>query len=209
MILKRLKIETMVGNYTNCYVIADEEKKEAMIIDPAGEVEKIIETIKLLDVSVKYIYVTHCHADHTAGLEDIKKEINAKILIHRAEFDNLQNPDVNLSGLIGVKNIEVEADARVDEDDSLHVGDIEFRVIYTPGHTIGGSSLYCEKHKLLFSGDTLFKGTYGRCDLPTGNEKDILNSIKRKLLTLPEDTLIYPGHGEPGLIGEEQEIYIY
>ena len=167
MILKRLKIETMIGNYTNCYIVSDEVKKEAMVIDPAGEPERILETLNLMDVNLKYIYLTHCHADHTAGLDELKRQTGAKILIHRFDAENLQNPGVNLSNLIGTKNVEALADSRVDDDDTLHVGDIEFKVIYTPGHTIGGSSLYSEENKLLFSGDTLFKGTYGRCDLPT------------------------------------------
>ena len=167
MILKILKIETMIGNYTNCYVISDEVKKEAMVIDPAGEPEKILETLDLMNVKLKYIYLTHCHADHTAGLDELKKRTGAKILIHRFESENLQNSEVNLSNLIGTKNVEVSADSRVDDGDILHVGDIELKVIYTPGHTVGGTSLYSEENKMLFSGDTLFKGTYGRCDLPT------------------------------------------
>lgn len=121
MILKRLKIETMIGNYTNCYIIADEEKNEAMVIDPAGEPEKIMETLELLGVNLKYIYLTHCHADHTAGLERVKEETGACILIHRFEYENLRNPDVNLSKFIGTKNIEIDADSRVDEGDILHV----------------------------------------------------------------------------------------
>lgn len=99
MILKRLKIETLIGNYTNCYVLADEEKKEAMVIDPAGETDKITETLGLLDTKLKYIYLTHCHADHTGGVETLKNEIDAKVLIHRTEAENLQNPVVNLSGI--------------------------------------------------------------------------------------------------------------
>ena len=121
MILKKLKIETMIGNYTNCYIIADEEKNEAMVIDPAGEYEKIIDTLKLLNVKCKYIYLTHCHADHTAGLESLKKATDACILIHRIEYEHLKNPDINLSKIIGSKNIEIDADARVDEGDTLHV----------------------------------------------------------------------------------------
>lgn len=135
MILKRLKLETSLGNYTNCYIIADEEKKEAMVIDPAGEPEKIIETLKLLDVKVKYIYLTHCHADHIGGLEEIKQRTNAKVLIHRLDYENLKDPDVNLSEMITVRKLSLEADARVDEGDTLHIGDIEFKVIHTPGHT--------------------------------------------------------------------------
>ncbi len=167
MILKNLKIENTFGSYTNCYVVADENKKEAMVIDPAGECDKIIDMLNILDVNLKYIYLTHCHADHIGAIEDLKQNTDGKLLIHRIENENLQNPDVNLTELLGMKNIEVEADSRVDEGDTLHVGDIEFEVIHTPGHTSGGTSLYSKENKLLFSGDTLFKGVYGRYDLPT------------------------------------------
>ena len=135
MILKRLKIETMIGNYTNCYILADEEQKQGMCIDPAGEPEKIVETLNLLGVDLKYIYLTHCHADHTAGLDELKRQTNAKVLIHRLGYENLQNQDINLSQLIGVKNVETEADARVDDKDKIHIGNIELEVMHTPGHT--------------------------------------------------------------------------
>ncbi len=207
MILKTVKIETMIGNLTNCYILVDEEAKEAMVIDPAGECDKILEMLNILNVKLKYIYLTHCHADHLGALEELREKTKAKFLIHRLENENLRNTEINLTTNLGVKNIEIDADARVDEGDSLHVGDIELKVILTPGHTNGSTSLYSEKYKLLFSGDTLFKGTYGRYDLPTGSKKDIMNSIRNKLLILPEDTLIYPGHGMSGLISEEREIY--
>ena len=119
MILKRLKIESTTESYTNCYIIEDEDIKEAMVIDPAGEPEKIIETLELLDTKVKYIYLTHCHADHTSGLEEVKKQTGGTILIYRTEYDNLKNPDVNLSYLM--KNVEIDADARVDDGDKLHI----------------------------------------------------------------------------------------
>lgn len=207
MILKTVKIETMIGNLTNCYILVDEEAKEAMVIDPAGECDKILEMLNILNVKLKYIYLTHCHADHLGALEELREKTKAKFLIHRLENENLRNTEINLTTNLGVKNIEIDADARVDEGDSLHVGDIELKVILTPGHTNGSTSLYSEKYKLLFSGDTLFKGTYGRYDLPTGSKKDIMNSIRNKLLILQEDTLIYPGHGMSGLISEEREIY--
>ena len=90
----------------------------------------------------------------------------------------------------------------------LHLGDVEFRVIHTPGHTAGGTCLYCEKEKLLFSGDTLFKGTWGRTDLPTSSREDIMDSIINKLLVLPDDTIVYPGHGKTTMIKEEKPIYL-
>lgn len=105
------------------------------------------------------------------AVEELRNKTNAKLLIHRVENDNLRNPEVNLTYNLGMKNIEIDADARVDEGDLLHVGDIEFKVIHTPGHTNGGTSLYSESNNLIFTGDTLFKGTYGRYDLPTRKQK--------------------------------------
>jgi len=88
----------------------------------------------------------------------------------------------------------VQADSRLNDDDLLHVGDLEFKVLHTPGHTKGGISLYCEGEKMLFSGDTMFRGSWGRTDLPTGSFEDVINSITKKLIVLPEDTIVYPGH---------------
>ncbi len=132
MILKRIKIETVLGNSTNCYLIADEEEKEGMVIDPAGDADKIMEMIDILKIKVKYIYLTHCHADHIGALEEIKNRTGAKILIHRIESENLRNTNVNLTTFLGMKNVEVDADARVDDGDILHIGKIEFKVIHTP-----------------------------------------------------------------------------
>ena len=160
MILKRLKIENSISSYTNCYIVVDENKKEAMVIDPAGECEKILDMLNILGVNLKYIYLTHCHSDHTGALEELKEKTGAKLLIHRIESENLKDKNVNLSAELGIKNVEIEADARVDDGDILHVGDIELKVIHTPGHTNGGSSLYIEKEKIVFTGDTIFKGTY-------------------------------------------------
>ena len=167
MILKTLKIENNLGSHTNCYVVADENKKEAMDIDPAGECDKITDMLKLLGADLKYIYLTHCHADHIGAMEELKYKTNSKLLIHRTENENLQNPEVNLTGFLGIENIGIQADSRVDEGDTIHIGDIEFQILHTPGHTNGGTSLYSKEQKLLFSGDTLFKGVYGRYDLPT------------------------------------------
>lgn len=121
MILKRLKIETGIGNYTNCYIVADEKEKEALVVDPAGEEERIIDTLNLLEVKLKYIYLTHCHADHIGALEGLKEKTGACILIHRKEAENLQNPVVNLCGICGAQNPQISADARVDEADVLHI----------------------------------------------------------------------------------------
>ena len=103
---------------------------------------------------------------------------------------------------------ELEADSRVDDNDLIHVGNLEFQVISTPGHTAGGLSLYCPEEGLVFTGDTMFSGTWGRTDLPTGSFVDIINSITNRLMPLPDDTIVYPGHGKITMIQDERSIYL-
>ena len=208
MILKRIKVQMKFVGETNCYIIVDETQKKAMVIDPAGEVPKIIEILDTLGAELVYIYLTHCHADHINGVNELKKEKGGKVLIHRKGRENLENRGPVLAEYIGLPPIYVKEDSIVDDDDILHVGDLEFRVIYTPGHTDDGTSLYCEKEEMLFSGDTLFKGAWGRVDLPTSDFDSIMNSIINKLLILPENTIVYPGHGKPTRIGDEKPIYL-
>ena len=209
MILKELKIETWVGDPTNCYIIFDENSKEVMCIDPAGDVDKIENMIKeILHGNLKYIYLTHCHGDHIGGVTELKNRCGGKILIHRFDSEGLYVANINLSTIIDLPKIELEADSRVDDEDKIHIGDIEFLVIHTPGHTKGSTSLYCEKEECLFSGDTLFRGTWGRTDLPTSSREDIMNSIINKLLILPDNTIVYPGHGKSTMIKDEKPIYL-
>jgi len=208
MILKRLKLNTPLGDATNCYIIVDEETKETMVIDPAGEIEKISEMLNILQAKLKYIYLTHCHGDHTGAVVELKNRHGGKVLVHRTESENLNNPSVTLNYFIGMPDIELETNSRIDDEDLIHLGNIEFKVIHTPGHTSGSTSLYCEKEKMLFTGDTIFRGTWGRTDLPTGGIVDIMNSITNKILLLPDDTIIYPGHGKSTMVKEEKPIYL-
>lgn len=194
MILKRLQLNTAWIEPTNCYIVQDEHTKEAMVIDPGAELEKITEMLEILEAKVKYIYLTHCHADHIGAAAQLHQKYGGKILIHRNGAENLENDEIVLASYIGVNKISLEADSRVDGDDLLHIGSIEFKVLYTPGHTNCCTSLYCEEHKLLFSGDTIFRGTWGRTDLQTSNFEEIIKSISEKIMVLPEDTIIYPGH---------------
>ena len=208
MILKELKINTWTGEPTNCYIIFDEESKETMVIDAAGEVDKIIEMLDILKANLKYIYITHCHGDHIGGVRELQDKKQGKVLVHRLDAPGLSDQDISLTGYMGVKPIVLSVDSIVDDEDLLHLGNLELKVIHTPGHTCGGSSLYCEKEKMLFSGDTLFRGTWGRTDLPTSSFKDIMDSITNKLMQLPEDTIVYPGHGKSTMIREERPIYL-
>ena len=195
MILKRLKFSTWKGDDTNCYIVFDNDSKETMVVDPAGDVDRIVEMINILGGKIKYIYLTHCHGDHIGGVTELRERMGGKILIHRDDAEGLNDKSINLTEYIGVENnINLEADSRIDDGDLIHLGSLEFRVIHTPGHTKGGSSLYCEEEKLLFSGDTLFRGTWGRTDLPTSDFKQIIDSITNKLMLLPDDTIVYPGH---------------
>ncbi len=195
MILKRLRISTWIGDDTNCYIIFDQNSKETMVIDPAGDIDKIVEIINVLQGKLKYIFLTHCHGDHIAGVTELKSKLGGKVLIHRDDSEGLNNKRINLTEFMnGLPEIEIDADSRLDDGDLIHLGDLEFRVIHTPGHTKGGASLYLESQKLLFSGDTLFRGTWGRTDLPTSDFNQIMESITKKLMVLPDDTIVYPGH---------------
>ena len=208
MILKLLKVKTHLINPTNCYIVMCDKTKETMVIDPGGEAGKIIEMLDILNAKVKYIYLTHCHGDHIGAVNEVKMAKGGKLLIHREDSEGLNNKDINLSPIIDMGVIELEADSRLDDNDLIHIGELEFKVIHTPGHTKGSSSLYCEKESLLFSGDTLFRGTWGRTDVPTSSFEDIINSITNKLLVLPGETIVYPGHGKSTKIEEERPIYL-
>jgi len=207
MILKELKISTWIGEQTNCYIIFDEKSKETMVIDPAGNCEKIIEMLDILKADLKYIYLTHCHGDHTGAVKELQEKKQGKILIHRFDEPGLKDESISLTNYMGLESIILDSNSIVDDGDLLHLGDLELRVIHTPGHTNGGSSLYCESEKMVFTGDTLFRGTWGRTDLPTSNFKDIIDSITNKLMNLPEETIVYPGHGKSTMIREERPIY--
>lgn len=208
MILKRIKIDIPAVGGSNCYIVQDEETKETMVIDPGGDVDKIVEMLNTIHAKVKYILLTHCHGDHIAGVNELKQRVGGKILIHRLDEEGLRDPNVNLAEYVGLGRVIVQADARLDDGDLIHVGNLEFKILHTPGHTKGGISIYSEEEKLLFSGDTLFRGSWGRTDLPTSSFEDIIKSITEKLMVLPEDTIVYPGHGKSTMIKEEEPIYL-
>ena len=203
MILKQIEVKSsLINDYTNCYIMQDEETKEAICIDPGGSIEKIIEMLKILNAKLKYIYLTHSHMDHIEKAEELKNIYGGEILISRKGAENINNTEINLSSMSGVE-LYTTVDSRVDDKDILHIGKIELEVILTPGHTDDGTSLYCKEEGIVFTGDTLMCMGYGRTDFPTGNLRELKKSLK-KLFTLPENTFVYPGHGIATTIGDEK-----
>ncbi len=201
--MQTIKIEiptTMDDLVTNTYIVYDSKLKEAMIIDPAYDAKRIIKEIKDNKLTVKYILYTHCHADHIGAISDLKNEYkDAKIIGSLTESKNINNPQVTQQAGFGLKLEKIETDIKVSHHDIIELGNISFQVIFTPGHTSGGISIYSKENKTVFTGDTLFVRGYGRTDLPTGNIKLIYVSL-RKLLRLPKDTRVFPGHGKDGYI---------
>lgn len=203
MLLKTLKgMVGGLGAYTNTYLIYDEKTFEGVLVDLANNLDKIQEYVEELKIHLKYLILTHCHADHIAGLKEVKKIYpEIKILIHELDAPGLTRDEINLSSLLETESNFIEADRTLKDGDILEVGTLKIKVIHTPGHTAGSISLLVED--ALFSGDTLFRGSYGRTDFPTGNALDMMKSVE-KLLCLPAETIVYPGHEQMTQIGEER-----
>ena len=185
---------------TNCYIIYD--NNECIVIDPGYPDDKISDFIDDNELKIKFIYLTHCHFDHILGAKWLQDKYNVDICCLDKEFNNINDENVNLSLQMLGKKVSFECDKTFFENDEFDVGNLNFKVIHTPGHTSGGSVLY--GNGILISGDTLFSDCFGRCDLPTSNISQIIKSIKEKLYILPPETIIYPGHGESCTIGNRK-----
>ncbi len=177
---------------TFCYVVADKNTKTCALIDPAFEIEKILQTVKENDLKVTYVINTHCHSDHSAGNAVVVEVTGAKLLIHKKDARFLKRfPNKIFTRLLGGKKSPLP-DILLNDGDRIDIGETKLEVIHTPGHTPGGISLYCKGH--VITGDTLFVGNIGRTDLPGGSLKQLVSSVKEKLYTLPGDTIVWPGH---------------
>lgn len=189
---------------TNCYIVTDESTKDILIIDPGGEAGRIIDAVKEKNGNVKGILLTHGHFDHITGVPEVREAFSAKVYAAQEEEALLENPDWNCSHM-GRGLISVKADEFVKDKDILTLGSFRIQVIYTPGHTRGGVCYYFKEEAVLFSGDTLFFESIGRTDLPTGNSHLLMESVRQKLMPLPDETKVYPGHGSHTSIGYEKK----
>ncbi len=187
----------------NCYILGD--KSEAIIVDPGSDAEGILKTLQDNDICAKYIVLTHCHFDHILAVENLMQNIDVKLIACQSEKDNLLDASINYTDRYSRKPVSISADLYVQNNDIIKSGDFEFTVIETPGHTSGSMCLYCKNENILISGDTLFFESVGRCDLATGDDKTLVISIKEKLFSLPDATIVLPGHGENTTIEHEKK----
>lgn len=192
---------------TNTYIVASDDSKECIIIDPAAEEQRIVNKLTECGLNLCAILLTHGHFDHIGVADNLRKRFGAKIYAMEEEKAILETP-ANLSEMIR-QNFNLKADVYLNDSDVINIAGCEFKVIYTPGHTIGSCCYYVEKEKVLFSGDTMFCNSYGRTDFPTGSAASIMRSITEKLLKLPDDTKVYPGHEDTTTIGFERHNYDY
>ena len=189
----------------NCSILGDETSREAIVVDPGDDISRIVATLARHQLTLKQIVVTHAHIDHIAGAQQLKRLTGAPILYNQLDLPLVKMMDMQ-AGWLGIATPEVAPpDANLADNQTVAITGLTATVLHTPGHTQGSSCLFIPDHKLLIAGDTLFAGSIGRTDLPGGNTKQLIQSVNDRLLTLPDETKVLPGHGPATSIGEERE----
>lgn len=196
------RILGMVG--TNCYLLCNMDIKECVLIDPADSQDEISRMIDESGCSLKGILLTHGHFDHIMAADAVRHKYGVKVYASCDEKNTLEQPHINLGEAYGLK-LSVKADVWHKDGEILKLAGFDIEALHTPGHTEGGSCYYIREIGVLFSGDTLFCGSVGRTDFPGGSMSEIVRSIKEKVMVLPDDTKVYPGHGEGTSVGYERE----
>lgn len=203
-----MKIKTIVisGFMTNCYLIFNDDTKEGIIIDPASPDQEITDKITEFGITPKGILLTHGHGDHTGGVEFLREKYDIQLYASLEEVQLLKEPSINLSSMFG-EGLSLKPNVELLDGQILNLAGFNIKVMHTPGHTSGSCCYYFQDYGVLFSGDTIFYGSYGRTDFPTGSTSKLMHSIKEKILTLPTDTIIYSGHGPQTTVGDETKWY--
>ncbi len=210
-----MKIDRLVlGEYqTNCYILRSSDKAtDCLLIDTGLDSRELLAFLERNKLTPKALIITHGHIDHIAGVEMLRaKYPDIIVYIHKLDAETLTDPTSNLSFMLDSADSQADrsfstekADYLVDEPEVIEAAGIKLKVLHTPGHTPGGMCLYAEKENAVFVGDTLFADSVGRTDFPGGNMRQLIEGIKTKLLTLPDDTVVYPGHGNRTTIGREK-----
>jgi glyoxylase-like metal-dependent hydrolase (beta-lactamase superfamily II) len=190
---------------TNCYLVGSEETKEGAVIDPGGHPERILAEVERHGLDIKYVLNTHAHFDHTDANGAIVKATGAELALHPEDFPILQaSGGARWFGVTA--NVSPSPDLELQNGDELEIGRLRFQVFHTPGHTPGHVCFYEPDRSVLFDGDVLFHRGIGRSDLPGGDHQQLLDSIRRVLFSLPDDTTVYSGHGPATTIGEEKRL---
>jgi len=186
---------------SNCYIAGDESTREGVIIDPADEAKVILRSVEELGLNIRSIILTHGHPDHIAALKEVKEATGAEIAVHTGDAEYYKQGALALAFGFSCPT-PPPPDKLLNDGDSIDIGDLHFKVIHTPGHTPGGICLF--GHGVLFSDDTLFNYGIGRYDLPGGDYAQLMNSLQARLMVLPDETIVYPGHGPRTTIGAER-----
>lgn len=189
----------------NCSIFGDETSREAIVIDPGADLADIEAILQKHELTVKAIVVTHAHIDHVAGAQELKEKTGAPVYLNANDEQLLSLLDIQAQWIGMPAPGKVEVDTNASDGTSLSLGGSDFHVMHTPGHTQGSISIFIPQQNTLIAGDTLFRDSIGRTDLPGGNDRQLLSSIKTRLLVLPEETVVVPGHGPKTTIGREKE----
>lgn len=194
---------------TNCYFVYNDETKEVVIVDPADNAEFIKRTVKEKELQVQAILLTHGHFDHIMAANDLHDTYQVPIMAHESEKQILEEPTMNLSIGMGGNPCIVEADRFLKDEVVLDLLHTKVKVLHTPGHTAGGVCYLFVQEKIMLSGDTLFEGSIGRTDFPTGSMSTLVRSIKEKLMVLEDEIIVYPGHEGETSISRERKFNPY